>query len=653
MLSPRRKTKRRLSGVELPFYKQVTRSGVSYGRWVTVSLLCSLLLGSNAWAQATAVGGVIDACQYANNAAARAAWAPMRGSAQVVAGVVDGQKVLRLPCDFAGAQVERASWDRKVTLDLASSRGVQFRMLCRNALPVAYFAIYFQSGEGWYQASFFPDSTTNWNTIAIDKRDMKTEGKPGGWDKIKTIRISAWRGRDVNTEFYLSDLRRTPVPPPASPRDQAEAAIGRIGKIADFRGYEDATNQIRRLNGTDGRVAKALATADESRESAKQLTGQQKFTGAIEQAGQATEEIKQAFCMAQRPLPGEFRAFWCHSAFGVQGMDWDEAIRQLADNGFTAILPNMLWGGAAFYESKVLPVPSAVAARGDQIRQCVAACRKYGVQIHVWKVDWNLGSAAPKEFVQKMRQAGRLQANSHGKEEPWLCPSHPENQQLEIDAMLEVVRNYDVDGIHFDYIRYPDNEHCFCAGCKERFQRAAKVTLAHWPEDVMADGPARQQWLEWRRGNITSVVQRVSEQARAIKPKIKISAAVFRYWNTDRDGVGQDWKLWCDKGYLDFVCPMDYTEINGSFENMVSQQVEWAGHTPCYPGLGVSASSSHFGVDRAIEQINITRRYHTGGFVIFNYGAKECKGLLPMLGLGITARPETLTRSSPVGEEKR
>ena len=71
---------------------------------------------------------------------------------------------------------------------------------------------------------------------------------------------------------------------------------------------------------------------------------------------------------------------------------------------------------------------------------------------------------------------------------------------------------------------------------------------------------------------------------------------------------------------------------------MVAQQVQWAGRTPCYPGIGVSASSSRFGVDRLIEQINLTRRHNTRGFVIFNYGVAESKELVPMLGLGITAK---------------
>ncbi len=102
----------------------------------------------------------------------------MGDTAPASVAVVDGRKVLRLACNFAGTKIERASWDRAVELDLAPARGVQFRIRCLDASPVSSFSIYFQSGEGWYHATFYPESSTDWNTITIDKTEAGVEGKP-------------------------------------------------------------------------------------------------------------------------------------------------------------------------------------------------------------------------------------------------------------------------------------------------------------------------------------------------------------------------------------------------------------------------------------------------------------------------------------------
>lgn len=806
------------------------------------AFLIATLAGCWHAAQAQDNLAVIDNFRYQGEPQARAAWKPMAGSLPVALVAPEGQPALRLACNFTGSKIERASWDRAVRLDLSSCRGVLFEVLCTNAGPVSHFSLYFQSGPGWYHAAFYPDSSTEWQTIRVLKGDMRPEGQPAGWDKIQTIRISAWRGGDTDTEFLLRNFRKAGVlgadahvlvvradtvaegrpaeaqtvantaatvtsvfeaeavgcvtvsdralekrqlaraklvvlpynpvlpdaalsalleyaqsgkpllafysippallpllnvedgphvkeartghfaamrfsagGPPGIPtvvtqrswniralapvpgksqtwaewvdeagtptgyaavigssnavvlthillpddrlnkrrmllaiaarlapevvRPRVEAAIADIGRVASFKSYEEAVTEIRRLGEGQPAVQAALDAAARLRAKAQTAAVAGPLPEAATEAESAREKLVEAFCRAQTPLAGEFRAFWCHSAFGVQGLGWDQAIQRLAENGFTAILPNMLWGGAAYYDSAVLPVAAEARERGDQIRQCLAACKRYGVQVHVWKVNWNLGSAAPKEFVERLRREGRLQASSAGKEERWLCPSHPQNQQLEIASLVEVARQYDVDGIHFDYIRYPDADHCFCAGCKERFARFSGAELKQWPEKVRREGSLRRQWLEWRRSHITAVVRAVSEQARAARPAIKISAAVFRNWPSDRDSVGQDWKTWCDQGYLDFVCPMNYTPNNRQFENMVRAQLEWAGNIPCYPGIGVSASSSRFGPDRAVEQILLTRKHRTGGFVIFNYGVRECQDLLPMLGMGITRRP--------------
>ncbi len=363
-----------------------------------------------------------------------------------------------------------------------------------------------------------------------------------------------------------------------------------------------------------------------------------KYIEAMRAASDSNRRLLEIFCMNQKPLAGERRLFWCHSAFGVEGKSWDEAIKILVDNGFTDIIPNMLCAGTAYYRSDVLPVAPEVSTDGDQIEKCLAACKKYGIKCHVWKVNWNTLGKAPADFMKKMRDENRMQVSFSGKANPhWLCPSSTENRKLEVESMLEVARKYDVDGIHFDYIRYPDNEHCFCQRCRSEFEKSIGEKLPDWPKDARSEKYSAR-WNDFRRSFITAVVEEVSRKAKEIKPSIKVSAAVFSNWQVDRDAVGQDWKLWCEKGYLDFVCPMDYTDSDLRFKTFVVKQKAWAGKTPIYPGIGISTWADHDNVRRLISQIGITRKYETGGFTVFEYSPECADYILPLCGKGITRK---------------
>lgn len=781
---------------------------------------------------------VVEDLSYSQKTA-QSLWEPMAGTKPVSIVDVRGGKALRMPCHFQDNGVERASWDRRVTLDLAWRTGVQFLFYCRNATAVSNFSVYLHSGDGWYRGNFDASSTTGWTPIQIHKKDMAVEGHPAGWGKVDTIRISAWRGQDVDTEFYIAALglfgsggkivivhndsaagsasgeldsvtRYTDVmaqfldrvglsyivvsdldvtaerlkgtklvilpynpkmpdvavtaiagflsgggkllacyhlpkdlesavgirngghvpqkyagyfssirpsekslegmPPvtgqsswninemspiegrstvaawwhakdgqstgkpavivsdngiclthvlipddrpnkvrlllamvghlvPELWRDAAGGAVQRIGKLGPYENYDAAYRGIQGLVSSPSDALSALQAADQRRREGLARLSEGQFPEALAAAEEAQQSMIHAYGLAQTPAPGEHRAFWCHSAFGVDGLDWDQAIKRLADNGFTAILPNMLWGGAAFYQSDVLPRSPTVSEKGDQIELCLAACRKYGVQCHVWKVNYNMGWATDKAFVAQKKAEGRTQVNYNGSpNDRWLCPSHPENQKLEIASMLEVARKYAVDGLHFDYIRYPDREGCFCPGCRARFEEAIERKVNTWPADVRNDKDLASRWLGFRRQQITMVVAMVAQLARDIRPGIKISAAVFRNWPVDRDAVGQDWRLWCQQGYLDFVCPMDYTASGRQFQHMIEPQLAWAGKVPCYPGIGLSTWSDPTDICGLIEQINITRQRKTGGFTIFNYGSAEATQILPLLGEGMTRR---------------
>lgn len=358
---------------------------------------------------------------------------------------------------------------------------------------------------------------------------------------------------------------------------------------------------------------------------------------SVQSAGQADQALREAYLLAHDSRPVEFRALWNHSGTGAYADGWERSMQNLKANGFNAIIPNMLWGGVALYDSAYLPHHPVVAEKGDQIAECVAAAKEYGIQVHPWKVNWNLGHAAPREFREQLEAEGRLQVDLNGQVHPWLCPSDPRNLELELNTMVEVARNYDVDGVHFDYIRYPGAETCFCNGCRERFEHDTGLTVADWPRGVLAEG-VRDRWHQWRCDNITRLVQRTAEEVRRIKPHCKISAAVFSGYPGTLTSVAQDWIRWIREGWLDFVCPMDYTESDARFASWIATQMRYIdGGAPICPGIGATASSSTLSADRVAGQIDLTRQLGADGFVIFNYSQSVAEGILPGLRRGVLA----------------
>ena len=447
-----------------------------------------------------------------------------------------------------------------------------------------------------------------------------------------------------DTGLYMGHVLTDPDP--AAKSEFLRAAVAHFAPEVWAESYDSARRNVMRIGPYDTDVALAeavnasgipaaadtlvsgtakLAAADAAADAGR-------YAEACRLVSEAREPLVRAYAMSQPARKGEFRGVWCHSAFGVTGWTWDQSMARLEECGINAIVPNMLWAGLAYYPSEVLPTYPGLAERGDQIAQCLEAARRHHIKVHVWKVNWNLGQSTP-EFTERMRAEGRLQMAPDGSEILWLCPSSDENYQLELDSLLEVARNYDVDGIHFDYIRYPGPEGCYCPQCRAKFEAEVGRKAANWPKDVLdRESDLRTPWLEFRREQISRLVKAVSEGARAIRPGIEISAAVFGYYDSIRDSIGQDWVKWINEGWLDFVCPMDYMESGAQFAQIVEQQAEWVGgKVPLYPGIGAFIITP----DQLVHQIQLARK-HGQGYMIFNYDTSLAKDYLPLLKLGVT-----------------
>ena len=363
------------------------------------------------------------------------------------------------------------------------------------------------------------------------------------------------------------------------------------------------------------------------------------YSTAITTARASREAFSKAYSLSHISIEKEGRGVWNHSGLGAYPGDWNRSAKELAAAGINMIFPNMAWAGVAHYSSKILPKSKTFSQYGDQLAQCVSAARMHGLEVHVWKITWNL-EGAPQEFIEKMRGAKRTQVSTTGKSINWLCPSHPENVSLELESILEIVRNYDVDGIHLDYIRYPGNHACYCEECRKRFTFATRQKIENWPTAVLPQtGMYSDKYIEWRTQQITRLVRLLHKRAREVDPEIKISTAVFGGYPACVTSIGQDWIAWANAGYIDFVCPMNYTEdIDYFTELLVNQLALMPKDVAIYSGIGATASNSLLRPDAVIEQIYLSRYLGSSGWAIFDYSLDISETVLPALAVGVGKR---------------
>lgn len=431
-----------------------------------------------------------------------------------------------------------------------------------------------------------------------------------------------------------------------SPRVWTDAVARALSGAADAVDEMERRTLARPISDARWRARSALGEVRARLAEAEGLASQGKAEAAIEAALAAREKAAEVYIASAPERQHELRGVWVHEGYGVPEWGWERSIRVLHENGFNAVFANLLWAGIAHYPSEYLPVDPRVAAEGDQIAECLRWCKQYGVELHVWKVNYNLQNAPP-EFVERLRAESRLQRHANGSEVLWLCPSDPRNFALERDSMLEVVRRYDVAGLHFDYIRYPHGEACYCDGCRERFCHDTGAAVRTWPDDVLS-GPLMDQYAQWRRDQITRLVRAVAEEARRIRPGIMISAAVFS-WPGAINWANQDWRRWIDEGLLDFVCPMNYTTSREELARMVVGEVNIVGgRIPLYIGIGEFIIPE---TEQLVDQLELVRRLGADGFVCFSYEhLGRTEGRLDQLHSSLTATQTDPAHPAPRAE---
>lgn len=128
----------------------------------------------------------------------------------------------------------------------------------------------------------------------------------------------------------------------------------------------------------------------------------------------------------------------------------------------------------------------------------------------------------------------------------------------------EILRAYpDLDGILFDYIRYPD-VHPFYGYTDANMQRFRRATGA----SVIEEG---REWQNWKRNQVTDLLKELVAAARAVRPDIALATTGCVSYSRAFNEAFQDWPLWVNAGLTDFVVVMAYPKDAEQYQKYISE----------------------------------------------------------------------------------
>jgi uncharacterized lipoprotein YddW (UPF0748 family) len=205
-------------------------------------------------------------------------------------------------------------------------------------------------------------------------------------------------------------------------------------------------------------------------------------------------------------------------------------------------------------------------------------------------------------------------------------PSHPEVRARLLAVWMDLLARYDLDGLHFDYIRYPSAEFDYSRGALERFrswvahrigaERLADLDRAAARDPLAFTTALPAEWDEFRRDQITSLVAEIYREVKTRRPDMVVSAAVVAEPETAYGTRFQDWQGWLREGIIDIAVPMAYTPDNGRFQSLVRSARRAAGDRGrVWAGIGAYLDTPA----GTISKIDLARTEDAGGVVLFSY----------------------------------
>jgi len=358
-----------------------------------------------------------------------------------------------------------------------------------------------------------------------------------------------------------------------------------------------------------------------------------------------------------RPVAPEVRALWVVRTALVSPAAITSMVAAARSAGFNTLVVQVRGRGDAYYASRLEPRAGALSAQPasfDPLARVLQQGHAAGLTVHAWMnvnlvadagdvptngrhvvnrhPEWlmvpadlaaSIGDPRGRAFVPTLTSWTKSQAASV--EGLYTSPIPEHAGDYVVDVVQDLVSRYRVDGVHFDYVRYPGPGFDCSREALRAFRSEVARTLPRHERRTLDRAersnplawiqryPAR--WEDFRRLRLTSLMQRLRGVVKQKRPRALVSAAVVPDSATAVASRFQDWPGWMAKGLLDVLCPMAYSADDAVFRQQVEHARAAARGRPVWAGIGAYRLTG----EQTLRQILAARRLGVDGVILFSY----------------------------------
>jgi len=359
--------------------------------------------------------------------------------------------------------------------------------------------------------------------------------------------------------------------------------------------------------------------------------------------------------------PGEVRALWVVRTTLTSPEKIRTMVQAAKDNGFNTLIVQVRGRGDSYYRSR--KEPRAIELKDqpgefDPLAVTLKEAKQHGLKVHAWintsllanldelpkdpnhvynkHPEWlavprpvaaDLYKMSPRDQRYRERIVEWSKANRAELEGIYTGPASPKVRQHIYDIWMDILKNYDVDGLHFDYVRLASPDFDYSRTSLEKFRKwlepklsreeRRQLELSLKEKPLLAAESYADKFAEFQREQITALVELIYHAVKKRKPAVTVSASVFANDENAYTRRFQDWRRWLTMGILDVACPMAYSTDTAVFK----KQIEIAATSAHSTGRNVWAGIGAYRipVESTVEKINVARGLGADGIILFSY----------------------------------